>query len=121
MSLRFSDSLESMRARNASVAALAPVDDSALGSLVLASLVLDDNALALALQGTTVVSMVALMGVLQVLSCQRCGLHVEVASLIPQTSAFTPSQLQELHLAQVSIGTATQRELGGCPAFGASC
>ena len=89
---------------------LVPIDDSALGTLMIATLVLDDNALVPALQGSSVLAMVTLMGMLQVLSCERCGLQAEVTSLIPQTSALTPSPLQELHLAQVSLRAATRSE-----------
>lgn len=102
MSLRIPENMEELRARNASVAALTPIDDSTIGTIVLTTLVLDDNALAPALQGSSVAALVSLMGMLQVLSCERCGLQAEVTSLIPQTNAFTPSPLQELHLAQVS-------------------
>ena len=111
MSLRIPDNLESIRARNASVAAVSPIDDSALGTLMITTLVLDDNALVPALQGSSVTAMVTLMGLLQVLSCERCGLQAEVTSLIPQTSALTPSPLQELHLAQVSLSTTSPGEL----------
>jgi len=91
--------LVTLRARNASVVTVA--DTAGTGAYALTTLVLDDNALAPDQQTQSLGSILLLSDTLQVFSCQRCGLRVGVAQLIPGTSSSTPKALQELHVAQV--------------------
>ena len=100
MLLRIPHYLVTLRARNASVVAVA--DTAGGGAYALTTLVLDDNALAPAQQAFSLGYILMLTETLQVFSCQRCGLQVEVSQLIPGASASTAKVLQELHVAQVS-------------------
>jgi len=91
--------LVSLRARNASVVTVA--DTAGTGTYALTTLVLDDNALAPDEQVQSLGSILLLTDTLQVFSCQRCGLRVGVAQLIPGTSSSTVKVLQEVHVAEV--------------------
>jgi hypothetical protein len=64
---------------------------------------LDDNAIALREQTRSVLAMLAPMTTLRVLSCQRCGLQMEIGLLIRGTATSDGSALQELHLAQNAL------------------
>ena len=99
MKLRIPFGLATLRARNASVVAVA--DTAGTATFALATLVLDDNALAPEHQSESLVSILLLKDTLQMFSCQRCGLRVSVAQLIPGTSSLTVTALQEVHVAQV--------------------
>jgi len=87
LTLRIPHWLVSLRARNASVVAVA--DTSGGGNYALTTLVLDDNALAPAQQAFSLGYILMLTETLQVFSCQHCGLQVDVAQLIPGASAST--------------------------------
>ena len=100
LTLRIPHGLVSLRARNAAVVAIA--DTSGGGAYALTTLVLDDNALAPAQQSFSLGYILMLTETLQVFSCQRCGLRVDVGLLVPGASASTAKVLQELHVAQVS-------------------
>lgn len=100
LTLRIPQGLVSLRARNASVVAVA--DTAGDGSFALTALVLDDNALSPFEQSSSLGSILRLTETLQVFSCQRCGLQVDVSQLIPGASASTGMVLQEVHMAQVS-------------------
>ena len=99
MALRIPIWLLSLRARNASVVSVS--DISGGGQRVLTTLVLDDNELAPAQQDFSIGSILTLTDTLQVFSCERCGLQVGVAQLIPGTSSSTVKVLQEVHVAEV--------------------
>ena len=88
MSLRIPLGLVSLRARNASVVSVA--ETSADDAYALATLVLDDNALAPSRQAASFRSVMALEDTLRVLSCQRCGLQIDVAELIPVSKSALP-------------------------------
>lgn len=93
-----------LRARNASVVMVAPVSSVFIELITLTTLVLDDNPLALPDQSASIASVLDLTLTLQVFSCQRCGLQVDVEMLIPPAASFAavPKRLQELHLAEVT-------------------
>jgi len=111
LTLRIPHGLVSLRARNAAVVAIA--DTSGGGNYALTTLVLDDNALAPAQQSFSLGYILMLTETLQVFSCQRCGLRVDVGLLVPGASASTAKVLQELHVAQVS-SSARARGLCRC-------
>ena len=93
--------LVSLRARNASVVSVA---ETVLdGTYALATLVLDDNALAPHQQDYSLLHVLRLTTTLQVFSCQRCGLQLDVETIVRAASASYVNSLQELHLAQVRI------------------
>ena len=100
MSLRIPFGLVSLRARNASVVSVA--ETSADDTYALATLVLDDNSFEPSRQAASFRSVMALEDTLRVLSCQRCGLQIDVAKLIPVSKSALPKALQEMHLAQVN-------------------
>jgi hypothetical protein len=100
MSLSIPFGLVSLRARNASVVSVA--ETSAHDAYALATLVLDDNSFEPSRQAASFGSVMALEDTLRVLSCQRCGLQIDVAELIPVSKSALPKALQEMHLAQVS-------------------
>jgi len=108
MLLRIPHYLVTLRARNASVVAVARTRRCALTTLVL-----DDNELMPSQQSASLGYILMLTETLQVFSCQRCGLQVEVSQLIPGASASTAKVLQELHVAQVS-SSARARGLCRC-------
>ena len=99
MKLRIPFELVTLRARNASVVTVA--DTAGTGTYALTTLVLDDNALAPDQQVQLLGSILLLTDTLQVFSCQRCGLRVGVAQLIPGTSSSTVKALQEMRVAEV--------------------
>ena len=86
-----------------------------IDAITLTTLVLDDNPLALRDQSVSIDAMLDLTQTLQVLSCRRCGLQVDVETLIPPAASFAaePKQLQELHLAQVTPGLRRWQLAGG--------
>jgi len=99
MALRIPIWMLSLRARNASVVSVSDVSGG--GQRVLTTLVLDDNALAPSQQDFSIGSILTLTDTLQVFSCERCGLRVGVAQLIPGTSSSTVKALQEMRVAEV--------------------
>jgi hypothetical protein len=100
MSLFIPLGLVSLRARNASVVSVAETTTGAVYAL--SAIALDDNALAPATQVDSIAYLMALAATVRVLSCQRCGLVVDVAQLIPTTTYLAQGRMEELHLAQVS-------------------
>ena len=84
-----------LRARNASIVGVA----SSAADSQLASIVLDDNALAPIGQDVSILSL-AHREELRVLSCNRCGLKFDLQSLVGYF--FEIQMLQELHFAQVA-------------------
>ena len=86
-----------------------------IDAITLTTLVLDDNPLALRDQSVSIDAMLDLTQTLQVLSCRRCGLQVDVETFIPPAGSFSaePKHLQELHLAQVRPNTRRGQVAGG--------
>lgn len=99
MALSIPGGLVSLRALNASVVAVGAING--LPPYDIDVLVLDDNALDPQMQAESVTSLMAFATTMRVLSCQRCGLEVDVSQLIPASTFLVPGQLQELHMAQV--------------------
>ena len=99
--LRIPLGLVSLRARNASVVSVA--EPNADASYALATLVLDDNSLAPLQQASSYISVLTSAVMLRVLSCQRCGLQLDVDVIIWEGLGSFVNSLQELHLAQVMI------------------
>lgn len=106
LALRIPPGLASLRARNASVVSVAR---AASGNYALTTLVLDDNALALDWQQSSIGEILFLTDTLQVFSCERCGLQLGVTQLIPVTGTMVRIVLQELHVAQVGAIHSTSR------------
>jgi hypothetical protein len=99
MALRIPVNLVSLRAQNAAVVSVA--DISVEGTYALTTLVLDDNALAPLQQAFSIGNILMLAATLQVFSCQRCGLQLDVELIIRGASISQVNSLQELHLSQV--------------------
>ena len=115
LALRIPIWLLSLRARNASVVSVARAGSSV--NYALTTLVLDDNALALDWQQSSIGEILSLADTLQVLSCERCGLQLGVTQLIPVTGTMVRIVLQELHVAQVGRTQGKYRVWGAAGAL----